>query len=278
MKKRFLSLVLALSLALTFLVPAYAADMVSAEKDVRSLVRYSVTAEEFQALEQDVQFLDENGMGRQMLTSIEKINGKETFVYQLDDQIVSCVSYDVLGNGDTLLNITEGEKHDRMLIKSSGRIFLNGNPVTVTEEASETNEVTPRDGSSYTTTTCPYGSASDYSKQGRQAYTANVEFNNVIKNLTRAAISIVLGNFFPDFSAILSALAAVVDALGDDDPTTGAASFIRTYDTHATKGYYVSSDGGMHLGVYKVVFNCYSKTNYAGYLRTCVVYQCKTLY
>ena len=105
-----------------------------------------------------------------------------------------------------------------------------------------------------------------------------MEFNHVIKNLARAAISIVLGNFFPDFSAILSALAAVVDALGDDDPTTGAASFIRTYDTHATKGYYVSSDGGMHLGVYKVVFHCCSKTNYAGYLRTCVVYQCKTLY
>lgn len=226
-----------------------------------------------------------------MLTSIEKIDGKDTFVYQFDNnEVASCISYEALKNGDTLFNITEGNKHDTLLMKNNGEIFLNGNLVTFTEEVVETaspesaiseipgNPIAPCDGSSYNTTNCPYGSPSDYSKLGNTQYTSNVIFGNLIKNLTQASISLVLGKYLSDFNDILSYLSSIVSALGNDDPTSDAASFVRYYYTHATKGYYVSNSGGMYLGVYKVVFSCYSKPNYVGYLRSGIVYQCKTLY
>ena len=76
MKKRFLSLLLALSLTLAFLIPAYAADVPTAEKDIRALLNRPTTAAEIQSLEQAVQFLDEKGINQQMLTSIEKLMEK----------------------------------------------------------------------------------------------------------------------------------------------------------------------------------------------------------
>lgn len=245
MKKRFIAVVLIVSMAIAMIVPVHATNR-----------QY-------------------NNSG---LISVLRDESQTCFVYQFEDGLTSTVSSVIGENGDTIYTITEGDLTDTVRIANDNTTYLNGNKIIVTEDISETTTNVTRDSSSWQTTTCPYGASTDYTAYQTTKYNSNVDFSQTLGSITRAAILLILQGIFPEFAMILDGLAQVVDSLGDDDPTSTCASFKRHYYYHATKGYYVTNNGGGPLAVARVVTACYSRTNYSGHCQMYQFFDCRQLH
>lgn len=172
--------------------------------------------------------------------------------------------------GNQILNITEGEKHDVLTYQPSGAILLDGEPViietfeSVASSEQLESEIIPLGGHRiYWKESAPYGQNSDYSKLSGTTK-KKLTCSKPIKEATVATIvSIIcvgLGLATAPATAIGFIATALISWFGRNDPAGKAWSMKDAKYVHKTKGFNVKSD----MSVYKHVFTYYGNADYTG--------------
>lgn len=110
MKKRMVTLALALCVALSLAVPAGAA-MVN------------------DAVEQDMAAMKQALFNVDAITVYSVDNGVTTYAYQLTEDVVDYVTVQHNENGSVTLDIWEEDRHDVMVVLPDGALVINGEPL-----------------------------------------------------------------------------------------------------------------------------------------------------
>lgn len=109
MKKRFLSLVLALCMGASLVVPAAAADGTSTK-----------VKEDMEAMRSANLFVDG------MTVSEKHEDGTITYAYPITEEVTDYITPSHNEDGSMTIDVVEEERHDVIVIKADGTSFLNG--------------------------------------------------------------------------------------------------------------------------------------------------------
>lgn len=87
---------------------------------------------------EDVETLNKVGLDIKDIESMEEASSGE-LVYNLEitDSVTDKISIDTLNNGTIIMNTTEGEIYNELIIQEDGKIFLDGNEVVIEEESKD---------------------------------------------------------------------------------------------------------------------------------------------
>lgn len=196
MKKRTLSMALALCLALSLAVPAYAADNSVAstmEKD------YAAMSAVFIDLEQVFVYSTEGGI--------------ITYAYQISDQYTDYITVQHNNDGSAILNIREGDCYNTMTVAANGTIYIDGEEVTsdnVSSTAPPT--ITPRVAFSYIYRTTPFANttASQYNVGTYYQNCSDIGLAQSIRTVTATVLGTLLAaKFFPGNATMQQAATTV---------------------------------------------------------------------
>jgi len=183
-------------------------------------------------------------------------------------------------NGDISLVIEEGNSHDEITITDDGKVFLDGNEVIAeTSNAIEDEaEIVASAGSDrYAVTSAPGGTkAADWSVYKRTVYTADVRTSKAIGNMTRAAVSILIGIYCPALYGLAYAVGSTVYDLAIlYSPSSTHISCKEKVYHHKTRGQLTYSAG---LYAEKRIGTYYAKANYKGNSKGKTYYSCTQYY
>lgn len=203
---------------------------------------------------------------------------EENFAINFDNDVTSIVNKTVLENGDVKISISESDLTNEVLIKPDGTTYIDGSLVTVSEDNGDffplqlnyeyyASTVQPRLNDYNFTTTCPYGSASDYTDS--RTYKDVVSLGTkVFSTVTQTAwISIITG-LVGTLSAPASVaaglfIAGALEYLKTKTPSSNASSIMTVKSFHKTKGYTVKN--GMSVAKYDVTY--YTNSDFTGVIK-----------
>lgn len=264
-------------------------DFETAQINISAYTKAEISVEEKNIISDQLQALNDRGHLIENLTEIKLSGEDRIYCYQIGD-VYAELRYEEYSDGGTALYITEGDLSDTVYRTPDGNVFLDGKPVTISYRSNNASDsrimtaasapiITPRDGMTWVTEDCPYGSPSEYTSHQFTDYHPDVAFEEGIENITLSAICDILDIALPGYGLIVNVLASTIDSMADTEPgSQTGASFKALHFYHNTQGYYVSNDGGRHLGVDQITMMCYVKTNYQGSYETYQYYECRSLY
>lgn len=215
------------------------------------------------------------GLSPDSISTIENENGDAVYTFSFSNDIKSEIVVEEQGNHDVVLDVTEGNKHDELILTHDGRVLLDGNEVTFDVSTENNGDVSL------------YGSLSDTWYTGtnpcpsktwvyqHNTNKANISASKKIENCTTAVIigliSLALSPVGTAFSGVYSIAAGVIAA------ATGTDS---KYMSAKVATYYPK--GGRNIGnnrwVEKHVGKFYPKKNYAGTVTTKTRYKITQYY
>ena len=188
MRKRMVSISLVLCLAISLVVPAYAA-----ENSVSSKME-----KDYEAME--AVFIDLDSVS---VSSTE--NGIITYAYQLEDLYTDYIIVQHNDDGSSILNIQEGDNYNTITVLSDGNILIDGEElVPPTVYSSAPPEITPRVAFSYAFSENPFGNTtpSQYYVGTYYQNCPDIGLAQDIRKVTGATIGLLLGvAFFPTLPA-----------------------------------------------------------------------------
>lgn len=207
------------------------------------------TVEQEDEIADDVDTLDELGIPAESIDKATEENGDIVYSVDAADGVTSDNIVGTDSNGSVSLDITEGTLHNEVVIEDSGRIYIDGKEIVVTEENDSQNNsnVIEASQSSKWSSRCP-------KTVKRWRYVTKFQRSKIYLNtragkLTIAALSVVLAG--AGWVGYVYACAAFVREAGAN---TTALSLIR-YKYQAVPNWHC---------LYKYVEYCYTKANYKG--------------
>lgn len=287
--KKFLSVFLSFALLFTsFSVSAFADNpnklkSLDDGSQINALLESNISSkEEVDRVTNDIKLLDNCNIDNELLIGINKdTNNNFKYIYALSDKINSEISIKKLSDGYEF-NIVEGKLSNIVLIKNSGRIFLNGKEVKATismtaraiSSSTEPSIVTRGVVENYWTATCPYGKRKDYTDYQGKETNANVAFGDNVRNLTIGAFTLILSAFLPMAAGLgVGAFSLLLTSIQDSNPASTAASFKDYSYYHKTNGYWAKQ--GLGVTMHKAII--YPLADYKGNSTTIYNYYCHKL-
>ena len=251
MKKRFLSLVLALCMGASLVVPAAAADGTSTK-----------VKEDMEAMRSANLFVDG------MTVSEKHEDGTSTYAYHLTEEVTDYITPSYGEDGSMTIDIVEGDCHDVILIKADGTSFLNGvkleRPEPSDVDGMLNTEIMPLVAFDYAYSNKPFPgtTAAEYNVGPMAHNNPNVYLGKAIRYLAGYAIGYAIATYLfpvsPNFAGekcaeIGLALKTKAEEMADNTNTVS---------------YKVTSYGRMGNDTFKFykkfVGTYYTRTNYKG--------------
>ena len=304
MFKKSISSILVLTLILLSFTSVYAAvgnaetiertsdGFINSTAEINALVNEKKLSKETTAeIMNEIKIMEDMGLASFDLTSINISEDDINYTLQYED-IINVVSVRELADNSIELHFTEGEKEDFVVKTADGKIILNGNEVLFTEETFHEYSPLSVDESFYeyppislsagftyiTTSTCPYGSASDYSHLSSTTSVANVTLGTYLRNMTAGAVVAVLagivlggiGSIAAAGTALLSGAATslIATAVTYNPNSQNLSYSATTYYHKNTKTYEINST----QKVKKIVTYWYAYKNYINHAKTTTLY------
>jgi len=255
--------------------------LLSSDAEIEDLANVAnLSADIKENIKTDINVLEENGLSGFDLTEINISNEEVFYTLEFED-ITDIVSVKILQNGSTQLHFIEGSKEDILIKTASGKLYLNGNEVTFSENNQnvsvatvDSSIVSPCAGFTFSTTaTCPYGSAADYTYSAGNKNNANVAVGNFIKNITTGTLVSIMFAAMTASGITAGALIAgtltgvagsIINYAVNYNPSSQNLSFkSTTYYHKSTKAYAINNT----LKVKKVITKWYSEKNYSNFVK-----------
>ncbi len=217
--KRAISWILSISMVICIAsIPALADNEMELETNIDKMlgeyVGNSQAPKMRETVASDIENLDSIGITPAVISSMRlEDNGKMVYVLKLIPDVSSELIVSEESNGNLTLEITEGNKHDTVLFRNDGKLYINNHEIVTKISNEESgNKVSANARCEQYSETCLYGTPSEYTNFVSYNTVADVEFNQNICSLTYSAIAIALSGFFSLFmpgigASILGSLA-----------------------------------------------------------------------
>ncbi len=218
----------------------------------------------------DVQLLNQYGICSKNLININ-VDASDTLVYTyvFSDQFTSSISIHRCDTG-ILFKTYEDNLYNEVLFENSGKVYLDGNEITVANNESQILPLSPRIIEEYYVDTCPYGRPSDYNDYIETNSSANIALQETIANITISAFSLIISLFLPPAVAFsVGLVTTILTTFRGTSPYSNAVSY-KDYVYGYKDGYWVTDT----LSVRKHSIYIYSETNYNGTVENHYSYFC----
>lgn len=261
MKKRVLSLLLALAMCLSLSVPAWAS--VYEETNLSRLIRENKIVDDTKVFS-DVDFLASKNIPSYSLVNISTSNtGQLKYFYQLTEKVLAEITITETAEGK-MLTAKEGSLVNNLLIKKDGSFVLDGNPVVLSNVdtfSTPSSTLLPRYyGDIYYTETCPYGYPYEYYNFKEMVKSPTGTFGNAFINLTLTIFTFLLGEIInPILGLSVGIISGILTAFQTTAPYSSAASYQDSIMYHR-KGHQVTTQ----MAVYRHNIKMWPVENYGG--------------
>lgn len=278
MKKRILrcltSIVLVIVLCITSVSSVGAVDLGS-----RGIGKADVVAQELIQKDEKLKVLEDDlceelatlekvGLETEFIETTELSEDEIVYVYKLSEEVVNKISIDVLETR-IVLNISEDNICNEVWINDDGTMYIDGkmvgdNDEPIIEAELSDDKLSQRSGevTNWLTSTCPYGSKSNYTYLLGSKKDSDITLTTAISNLATTAVILILAKELVVSAALSTGLSVVVTWIKDRNPTTSGLSYKAT--NYAHKNYTNTYITPIKKYAYRSDFTWYVKKNYQG--------------
>jgi hypothetical protein len=215
MSRKLFSIVIAVVFAFSSITMVYAdanQENNAQSQELEELVGKDLSKKEAREITQDLESLQSVGLDDEISSADIEKDGDVTYTVQVNENVSSEI--EVNNSGDDLtLDITEGDIHNVVEVTDDNKVFVDGEEVIV-EKAEESNDlVIGSDRNNWTTTKCPYGSSSSYTKYAGMTGDSDIKVTKLLKDLAVTTIATIVALFSP-IAGFAIAVAATLKSAG----------------------------------------------------------------
>jgi len=232
------------------------------------------TFEMYKEASSDIEIIEEDTDALIYNVEIEGANG---------ELIESHIEASIDEDDSQIVEITEGDKTDTLVFDEDGTLYLDGEPVHITEETVnptiERNLISFNDDaaayalhSMYWPTSSPYGSTASYTKKlstEKRVLTLSKAISSMTTTALIGIVLLALGIAAAPAFIISVLIAGVITWFTRNSKSSKTFSIIDYQYVHKTKGLNISS----HMTAIKHKIYSYAYTNYTGYLGSSTSFQ-----
>lgn len=207
------------------------------------------------------------GLETEFIETTELSEDEIVYVYELSEGVVNKISVDMIDT-EIVLNIQENNIYNEVRIDDDGTMYIDGEMVVdndnlITEMALY-EEVSPYSGevTNWLTSTCPYGSKSNYTYLLGSKKDPDITLTTAISNLATTAVILILAKELAVSAALSTGLSVVVTWIKDRNPSTRGLSYKAT--NYAHKNYTNTYITPIKKYAYRSDFTWYPNKNYKG--------------
>ena len=279
MIKKIMSITLVIALAIMMLGNTkfnyiIKADTAKCGVEVDALLSQAennMSDEEMETIENDVEVLETFGI-TMLAKDIEIVSEKNSFKYEVEyaeqQNEVSNIEYTAEG---VSFDCLQGGIKNTVEIKEDGSVYLDGCKVETNKEYTENNceyVFTENDSQRWFQKKCPYGKASEYTKNGGSGKCADINLKHAIEDISMSAFIAILCAVLGAGAVASFCASAAYTFISNYRPSAKGLSYKVKKTYHIICGWF---SGGYIMDINKEVtkysYTWYTKYNYKG--KTC---------
>ena len=177
---------------------------------------------------------------------------------------------------ETSFHAEQGNISNDVVVKNDGTVYVDNKEIICSEykeeEFGNKGKVRANAENSWFSSSCPYGSASSYSKLYGSGQCKNIQLRSAIRDITMAGFLAIVANAIGAVASFCAS-AAYAFVVNVAPSTSGLSYKVKKYQRPA--GAYVTAK---KMTILKYCYTWYSNINYWGYPKNNTAYYCRQYY